>query len=101
MSLFNLYTVLLMQCRGLVNIANVKVMSVDLKIEMDSKSRVACLRRAFRRALVEVFMPEAYIESRGTIARSPSLMHHRSSFYKTLPLRIKDRGPPRSRTVLK
>jgi hypothetical protein len=43
--------VLLMQCGNLVNVANVEVMSVDIQTEMDSKSRVACLGRAFRRVL--------------------------------------------------
>jgi hypothetical protein len=50
-SLLNLVMVLLMQCRDLVNVVNVEVVSVDLQTEMDSKSRVACLGRAFRRVL--------------------------------------------------
>lgn len=67
----SLHVMLLMQCRGLVNVVDVEVMSVDIQTEMDSKSRVACLRRAFRR-VVKVFMPKAYVESRGTIASSPT-----------------------------
>jgi hypothetical protein len=41
----------LMQCRGLVIVADGEGMSVDLQTEMDSKSSVACLGRAFRRVL--------------------------------------------------
>lgn len=74
-------------------------MFVNLQTEMDSKSRAACLRRAFPR-VVKVFLPKAYIESRGTIALSPTRMHHRSSFYETLLLRIRARGSPKLCTVL-
>jgi hypothetical protein len=50
----------LMECRGLVSIADVEVMFVDLQSEMESKSRVACLRRAFRR-VAKAFMPQAQL----------------------------------------
>lgn len=53
-----------MQCRGLVNVVDVEVLFVDLQTEMESKSRVACLERAFRRVL-KGFLPEASVEVQG------------------------------------
>ena len=60
-----------------MNVVDVEVLFVDLQTEMESKSRVACLGRAFRRVL-KVFLPEAYVDkNRGTIRCSPTRMHHR------------------------
>jgi hypothetical protein len=48
----------------------------------------------------KVFLPEAQLKSRGTIARSPTCMHHRSSLNRILPLHIRYNGPLRQRIVL-
>lgn len=59
MNLCSLSLMLLMQCRDLVSVSNVELMSVNVKDEMDSKSKGRVFGTRFPSRSAKVFVPEA------------------------------------------